>query len=181
MKRRIACIVTVLLLITGCSSSIPEPAECVLCETFPRHALCIVDLNSGDLRELEIYQPHPTKAAELSDDQYSGYLKLISFGEIKGILHGADRVELEAPTNASGMVDGIFCNECRKLLKENKCKGYILADLCAPKMPVVWKIEDGSSFSVRCYDVEITKRDGAGKLKIVMTGTLDLESVTTGG
>lgn len=180
MKRLIAIMVMFLLLLTGCNSYAPEPAECVLCDAFPRHAPCLVDLNTGELRELEIYQPHHTKVAELADEQYGGYMSLISLGEISGFLLGADRVELEAPANASGMWEGIFCKECRKLLKDNKCKGYILADLRYPKTLAVWRIEDGTAFSVRCYDVEISKSDEAGKLKIIMTGTLDIENLTTG-
>lgn len=169
-----------LLLFNGCSDVIPEPEDCALCDAFPRHAPCLVDLNSGELRELEIYQPHHTKVAELSDEQYGGYMSLISFGDISGILLGADRVELEAPTKMTGMLDGIFCNDCRKLLKDNRCQGYILADLRNPKTPDVWRIKDGTSFSVRCYEVEISKTDEAGKLKIIMTGTLDIKNLTTG-
>lgn len=180
MRRVTVIIVTVLLLFTGCSSDIPKPAECVLCDAIPRHAPCLVDLNTGELRELEIYQPHHTKGAELSDEQYGGYLSMVSCGEISGILLGADRVELEAPANASGMVEGIFCKDCRELLKDNKCQGYILADLRYPETPAVWRIKDGTTFSVRCYDVEISKSDEPRLLKILMTGTLDIESLKTG-
>ena len=179
MKRLTVMMALFLLLFNGCNSDIPEPAECILCDAFPRHAPCLVDLNTGELRELAIYQPHHTKVAELSDEQYGGYMSLVSFGDISGILLGADEVELEAPANVSGMLEGIFCKECRKLLKDNRCKGYILADLRHPETPAVWRIEDGTSFSVRCYDVEISKSDESDKLKIVMTGTLDIEILTT--
>ena len=180
MKKVIVMSVLLLLLFSGCSSEIPDPAECALCDVFPRHAPCLVDLNTGELRELEIYQPHHTKVAELSDEQRGGYVSLISFGEISGILLGADRVELKAPANQSGMLESIFCKECRKLLEDNKCKGYVLVDLRNPDTPAVWRIEDGTSFSVRCYDVEISESDESDKLNIVMTGTLDIENLTTG-
>ena len=180
MKRLIAITVMFLLLLTGCSSEIKEPAVCVLCDAFPRHAPCLVDLNTGELYELAIYQPHHTKVAELSDEQYGGYMSLVSFGDISGILLGADRVELDAPAKMTGMLDGIFCNECRKLLRDNKCQGYILADLRKPETPAVWRIKAGTTFSVRCYDVEISKSDDPGLLKILMTGTLDIENLKTG-
>ena len=157
MKRLIVMMALFLLLFTGCKSDIPEPAECVLCDAFPRHAPCLVDLNTGELRELAIYQPHHTKVAELSNEQYGGYMSLVQFGEISGILLGADRVELKASAKANGVLDSLFCKTCRKLLKDNKCQGYILADLQNPDAPSVWRIEDGTSFSVRCYNVQITK------------------------
>lgn len=173
MKRVITITAIFLLLFTGCSSNIPEPKECTLCDAFPRHAPCLVDLNTGEFRELEIYQPHHTKVAELSDEQHGGYMSLVHFGDISGILLGADRVELEAPEKTTGMLDGLFCKNCRKLLKDNKCQGYILADLRNPETPAVWRIKDGTSFSVRCYEVQISKTKEAGKLDILMIGTLE--------
>ena len=169
--KRVIVIVAILLLFNGCSSNSPEPKECALCEVFPRHAPCLVNLNTGELRELGIYQPHHTKVAELSDEQYGGYMSLVQFGDISGILLGADRVELKAPIKSTGMQDGLFCSDCRKLLKDNKCQGYILADLRNPDAPSVWKIKDGTSFSVRCYEVDITAADDSEKLIIVMKGT----------
>ena len=174
MKRIIAITTFFLLLLTGCSSNIPEPAECALCATFPRHAPCLVDLNSGEICELEIYQPHHTKVAELSDEQYGGYISLVQFGYISGILLGADRVELEAPIKSTGMQDSLFCKGCRKLLKDNKCQGYILADLHNPDTPSVWQIKDGISFSVRCYEIDITTSDDSETLIIVLKGTLEI-------
>ena len=90
MKRLTVMMALFLLLFNGCKSDIPEPAECVLCDAFPRHAPCLVDLNTGELHELAIYQPHHTKVAELSDEQYGGYMSLVAFGDISGILIGAD-------------------------------------------------------------------------------------------
>ena len=170
--KRVIVIVAILLLFNGCSSNIPEPKECALCEVFPRHAPCLVNLNTGELRELGIYQPHHTKVAELSDEQYGGYMSLVQFGDISGILLGADRVELKAPIKSTGMQDGLFCSDCRKLLKDNNCQGYVLADLRNPDAPSVWQIKDGTSFSVRCYKIDIAASDDTEKLIIVMKGTL---------
>lgn len=175
MKRVIAITTIFLFLFTGCKADIQEPEKCALCDTFPRHAPCLVDLNTGELRELEIYQPHHTKVAELSDEQYGGYMSLVQFGDISGILLGADRVELNAPSKSTGMQDALFCNACRKLLKENNCQGYILADLRNSGTPTVWQIKDGISFSARCYDAQISQGDEAGKLKILVIGTLKID------
>lgn len=117
MKRVIAITTIFLLLLTGCSSNIPEPTECALCAAFPRHAPCLVDLNSGDICELEIYQPHHTKVAELSNEQYGGYMSLVQFGEISGILLGADRVELKASAKANGVLDSLFLQDVPQIAK----------------------------------------------------------------
>ena len=173
--KRVIVIAVMLLLFTGCSADVPASKECVLCNAFPRHAPCLVDLNSGKICELEIYQPHHTKVAELSDEQYGGYMSLVQFGDINGILLGADRVELEAPANATGIRDSLFCKDCRKLLKDSNCQGYILADLRTPATPSVWTIKDGISFSVRCYEIDITAADDSETLIVVMRGTLKID------
>ena len=173
--KRVIVIAVMLLLFTGCSADVPASKECVLCNAFPRHAPCLVDLNSGKICELEIYQPHHTKVAELSDEQYGGYMSLVQFGDINGILLGADRVELEAPAKATGIRDSLFCKDCRKLLKDSNCQGYILADLRTPATPSVWTIKDGISFSVRCYEIDITAADDSETLIVVMRGTLKID------
>lgn len=178
MKRIVVTLSVLVLLLTGCNSDIPEPAECTLCDAFPRHAPCIVNLNTGELYEPVIYQPHHTKVAELSDEQYGGYMSLVHFEDISGILLGADRVELESPERLVGMQDSFFCSNCRKLLKENSCQGYIFADLRIPETPSVWKIADGVSFSVRCYDVLIRRSTNSNALNIRIEGKLTVSHST---
>ena len=170
--KKVIVIAVMLLLFTGCSADVPASKECVLCNAFPRHAPCLVDLNSGKICELEIYQPHHTKVAELSDEQYGGYMSLVQFGDISGILLGAGRVELEAPAKATGIRDSLFCKDCRKLLKDSNCQGYILADLRNPEELSVWQIAEGISASVRCYEIDITASSDSRELLIVMKGTL---------
>ena len=170
--KRVIVIAVMLLLFTGCSAAVPASKECVLCNAFPRHAPCLVDLNSGKICELEIYQPHHTKVAELSDEQYGGYMSLVQFGDISGILLGADRVELEAPAKATGIRDSLFSKDGRKLLKDSNCQGYILADLRKPEELAVWQIAEGISASVRCYEIDITASSDSRELLIVMKGTL---------
>ena len=170
--KRVIVIAVILLLFAGCSADLPASKECVLCDAFPRHAPCLVDLNSGKICELEIYQPHHTKVAELSDEQYGGYMSLVQFGEISGILLGADRVELKAPVKTAGICNSLFCENCRILLNNNKCQGYILADLRNPGDLSVWQIAEGISASVRCYEIDITASGDSRDLLIVMKGTL---------
>lgn len=48
-----------------------EQKECCLCESFRYHAPCMVDLETGNVLELELYDPHPVMVAELAQEQYS--------------------------------------------------------------------------------------------------------------
>ena len=64
------------------------------------------------------------------------------------------------------------------MLKDSNCQGYILADLCTPDAPTMWHIEYGTSFSVRCYEVQISQGNEVGILNILMIGTLETNDST---
>ena len=53
----------------------PEPTSCALCGTdrdVKHHAPCIVNLSSGEIAELNVYQPHPTIPGEVTDEIKTG-------------------------------------------------------------------------------------------------------------
>lgn len=46
-----------------------EEKECCLCSSFRYHAPCLIDLETGEMIELDLYFPHETLVAELADPQ----------------------------------------------------------------------------------------------------------------
>ena len=65
---KLIAICLVLLTLAACSTEkIPEPDRCAICADLPRHAPCIVNLSTGELLELDMYEPHPTLVAEIAD------------------------------------------------------------------------------------------------------------------
>ena len=67
-----------LVVLMGCSvDSIPEPEKCSMCDDLPRHALCIINLSTGEKLELDIYEPHPFLVGEIAEEQSGGYFRLI--------------------------------------------------------------------------------------------------------
>ena len=98
----------------------------------------------------------------------------MQFGEISGILLGADRVELKAPVKPTGICDSLFCENCRILLNDNKCQGHVLADLRNPKDLSVWQIADGILASVRCYEIDVAMSNNSQEYLIVINGMLDI-------
>ena len=54
----------------------PEPEVCVLCrngEGAKIHAPCIVNLSTGEVAELSVYESHPTEPGEVSTELKKGY------------------------------------------------------------------------------------------------------------
>lgn len=66
-----------------------------------------------------------------------------------------------------------FCSDCRELLNDYKRCGYVLADVRDPETPVLYPIEEGTSFSLRYYEVEIGKNEENDKYELMIRGTFN--------
>lgn len=183
LKRNSIALTVILLLaaiILGISkageSEPPEPSECALCGSFPYHAPCIVNLSTGEIGEITIYQPHYTKVAELAEEQPGGYFCYMSCAGLRGYCIGAEYATLYVPKDVERLQPEHFCNSCRELLKPYRKSGFVVADLRVPEQPAVYALEEGNTFSFRCYDVEILHNEESDALEVVVTGLLKPET-----
>ena len=60
----------------------PEPDFCALCHPAPYHAPCLVNITTGDITELDIYEAHAVKVGEVSPTQSGGYMRLSMAGGV---------------------------------------------------------------------------------------------------
>lgn len=157
--------------------SVPEPDRCALCDDLARHAPCIINLNTGEKLELDIYEPHPFLVGEIAEEQRGGYFSFVRGAGVEGYKLGAESVTITVPVKADTLDQRYFCNGCRELLSDFKKDGYVLADLKNIAQPVLYSIEDGTSFSVRCYDVTVRILDEADKYEIVILGTYTHDTI----
>ena len=77
-----------------------EQKDCCLCDSFRFHAPCLIDLETGDLIELDLYFPHETKVAELAEVQedMSSTFSFVRLGNITGTkLTGSKVIEFGVP------------------------------------------------------------------------------------
>lgn len=152
---------------------VPEPERCSLCDNLPRHAPCIVNLSTGELVELEIYDPHPYKVAEIAEEQPGGYFSFVRGAGLDGHMVAAEYLTATIPIRSESMNKEYFCNSCRSLLDDYKRCGYVLVDLKDAKAPILYSIEEGTSFSLRCYKVEIGKNEKDDKYELMIRGTFN--------
>ena len=99
----------------------PEPEECVVCDNLqgPRfHAPCLLELSTGELTELEIYEPCHRYSGELAPDQDMDY-NVMTFGG-SGLPLFIDRMEeiqrcvAYLPEKAGGEIEPFYyCRDCR--------------------------------------------------------------------
>lgn len=172
MKKRIILCVALLAFLVACSTeNIPEPERCSMCDDLPRHAPCIINLSTGELLELDVYEPHPFLVGEIAEEQRGGYFSFVRGAGVEGYKLGAESVTITIPARSDKLDRNYFCNSCRELLADYEKDGYILVDLKNTEQPTIYRIEDGVSFSLRCYEVAVQNLDETSEYEISVIGT----------
>lgn len=173
MKKLMIMCIAIFVLLTACAKEIPEPEQCSLCAGMPCHAPCIINLSTGEMLELAVYEPHPFIAGELAEEQQSETFSFVRGAGVEGYKLSAESIIIKVPMNADEMEEKHFCNSCRERLVDCKNQGYALLDLKDAKNPVVYKIDADAQVSFRCYSISVCEIKEDGKLEITVTGTLE--------
>lgn len=171
--RKVAIILAMLVVVLlGCSMNpVPEPERCSMCDDLSRHALCIINLSTGEKLELSIYEPHPFFVGEIAGEQPGGYFSFIRGAGVEGYKVAAEYVVVSVPVRAEKKMNQLyFCNACREKLANNANNGYVLVDLKEPSEPIVYTINSSTSFSVRCYSASVQENTEEDKYEITIVG-----------
>lgn len=162
------CLVLATVLLLGMFYYNREPERCGLCDWLPCHAPCLLNLSTGELGEMEVYDRHLEKVGEIAEQQQGGTL---SFFPCAGLNATRDTVDwstvVHIPENSGRMKNFHFCESCRRLLKQYRQDGYVLVDLYHVDRPVIYPIRDKAVYEIRCYNIDIQK-DTA--FRITVTG-----------
>lgn len=156
----------------GCVAQ--EQKDCCLCNTFRYHAPCLIDLETGEMIELDLYFPHETKVAELAEEQPEmSTFSLIHLGNVSGYkLTDTKIVEIEVPT-ADTTNNPALCENCRKLLQNGYNGRYVLADLYDMENRTLISIVDGEEVNLRCYEITMSQNEENNGIKVVVHGILE--------
>lgn len=143
----------------------PEPMECMVCNN-PQgpafHAPCLLEVHSGRLTELEIYEPCRRYSGELSPTQDLDY-NVMTFGS-NGLPLFIGRTKevqrcvayLQEP-ESSTLEPAYYCHECRAKLANYADAGYVLLDLYDLEEFEIYPITEGAEYNMRIYTVSITR------------------------
>ena len=139
----------------------PEPTVCALCrnnEGVKIHAPCIINLATGEVAELAIYDPHPTEIGEVTETPKKGHVSYFT-GAGALIEQNSDNGYCSAalPRDEDLISPEYFCFDCRHIISVLDRDGYILADLYDPESVSVFKINNDSDYVIRDYLVIITQ------------------------
>ena len=146
--------------------------ECCVCSSFRYHAPCLIDLETGELRELDLYFPHETLVAELADPQPElGTFSFVRLGNVSGTkLTAPERLDLHIPNDKT--YTPALCKDCRKQLPFGYTNRYIFADLYGIEEKILIPITINTSISLRCYDLSMVENVEKGGISVVIQGTL---------
>ena len=175
MRRIILAAVAVIMLfsLVACSNqSAPESDRCRVCDYIPSHAPCLVNLHTGEVGEINLYEPHSSLVGEIAEEQRGGYFCFMSVAGLRGYLNASiPEAHVTVLSEVEKYDEQYFCTYCRELLAEYTDDGYVLADLRNPDTPTIYPVEDGTSFEVRCYTVTVTKTEDK-ELDISVLGSI---------
>ena len=151
---------------------IPEPSVCALCSYNTAaniYAPCIVNLATGKVAELAVYDQHPT---EVTAEGKKGYTSFYT-GAGAFIQQNSDNGYCGAslPKKEEPMDPAYFCYDCRHRIAELDKDGYVIADLYDRENISVFKVSDGAEYGIRDYLVTVDMSDG-GSYKVVVQGLL---------
>ena len=119
MKKYVIPIIAVILILVLAFAILPapEPERCVICDSIPFHAPALVNLETGEVGELEVYEPHPFKVAELNEYQQGGTFSFIHAAGLNGYSDTANwETHITVPLNENEYEEKHFCRTCRNLI-----------------------------------------------------------------
>lgn len=152
----------------------PEPDCCVLCGEGRRyHAPCLIELSTGTVLELQIYDRHPDLPGELSPVQQTGTFSLLWGAGVTGYRDtNSHTCYARLPGERQPIAPAHFCLDCRALLAKTATEGYILLDLYDLSSIQAYPVLPGLSCTIRDYGVSIARENETGGPAITVKGRL---------
>ena len=167
----IAVILILICLITILPA--PNPKRCAICDSIPYHAPALVNLATGEVGELAVYEPHPFKVAELNPYQQGGTFSFIYVAGLNGYSDTANwETHITIPIDENEYVEKHFCKSCRERIAGRTEKGFLLLDLRTPESFDILSLDSDEIQMVRCYEVQ--KKEGMDEIEIIVHGTLEI-------
>jgi hypothetical protein len=171
-QKRISLILAVVVVVVASLFLALESKECCLCSSFRYHAPCLVDLKTGEMIELRLYEDHPALVAELSEEQsHNGTFSFIRLNGVSGTkLTGPEKVELLVPNET--VLFPALCNKCKQQLPSGLVRRFVLADLHGMEDKYLIPIVADTALSLRCYDISMEADAEKDGIAVVILGTL---------
>ena len=145
--------------------------HCYVCEGLRYHAPCLLDLSTGNILELSVYENDPTTQGELAQNQTTGNFSFMRSGSMTAARDAGVSCSATIPSSSRTIDDTLFCEACRNAMECVPSSGIALADLYDLENIQYFVIEDGANYSFRDYQINIKKKTDSTQLQITVLGT----------
>lgn len=145
--------------------------HCYICDGLRYHAPCLLDLSTGNILELSVYENNPTTQGELAQNQTTGHFSFMRSGSMTAARNTGVSCSATIPSISQKMDCSLFCDACRISLEYIPNNGIILADLYDLNNIQYFVIDEGANYSFRNYQISIDKKLDSTQLEITVSGT----------
>ena len=159
MKKKIIYIVAICLLLCafGVGLILREPSHCVLCDVPESDVPCLIDLHSGEVCELRVYDE------TILDDPTSAYFSFMNILGNTGYRDTGERhCKVTLPHDNIRMSAHLFCKDCRNKLQDCHKDHYAVLDT---NPLTAYPIQTGH-ISIGDYAVEISNDSSGSTLTV---------------
>ena len=155
----------------------PEPECCAICEEGNGnryHAPVLVNLSTGTMRELEIYDRDPRRPWEVAEEQrWDDWVFTFIDGNATMSWSSEDHTNIaHIGENIGKIAPELFCHDCRALLADTAAEGYVLLDMYDLENIQAYAVEADAEYTIRDYTVSVYKNKETGGLSVEVTGHL---------
>lgn len=158
----------------GCSASDKIPDEhCYLCEGLRHHAPCLVNLSTGEILELAVYDSDPIQQGELSQTQTTGFYAFTMIDGVVAIRNAGIACSASLSSSSNDFEEYFFCDTCTTKILAVSDYGYVLADLYNLTNIQLFSLTANSNFTLRNYDISVFADTDKNEVEIEVRGTLD--------
>ena len=161
--KKMVCIAAAMLVICAAIVFLSgNRKECCLCNSPNYSVPCLVDLETGDILELNLDGPSATYDGNGQADVET--FSFIRFGNVTGTKQTAPNViTLKIPTEDKSRAPAL-CRNCRQLLPQTYNGRYVLADLSEK---VLFRIATGIENTICGYLVILTQEKAYVSIYII--------------
>lgn len=184
MKRNTIKIALVVLIILGVlvGASMLVPRECVLCDVEQYANICLINLHTGEIEELEVYDVgrlyengKVLDTREFSNRQTFGTFNFVNCAGLTGYRTTGthNTYEMDVPDKVQRISRKHYCSDCYKQLVAVSNKGYLILDSYNPEDKQIYSMNEGDHHLIRVFDVSVIAAEEKLTLKVI--GTMEIE------
>lgn len=155
--------------------ALPVPPEkCPVCTAPEEHAPCLLDIRTGKIDSLNLYEYSEIDWNTPAKYQRGGYAVLINFGDATGIrMTDPWYLQLRITAKPTSVPKGMYCRSCQEKLSAKEC-GFAILDVGTTHSPEIYEVCMGAEYSFRCYDISVEEDSLVQGLSLTINGTLEL-------